>query len=256
MGDVQLFIDLGLGVTEAKVYSTLLELGTAKASAISKVSMVARPDVYRALSNLQEVGLIEKIVAHPLLFRSIPVENGISIMLEQKAKKYSRLEAQSAALISKIKNKKNNISVPESQLVLIPSKQALIKNLHKSIENSHKRIDVFTSCKRLKFACHCLSEQLENAWQRGVKGRAILEENCELMFDFQRTCWRKPSAQIKYIDSFPKTVMAIYDSKEVYIFLDNKADLTESSALWTANSGLVSLAQYGFNSCWKQAKER
>ena len=94
------------------------------------------------------------------------------------------------------------------------------------------------------------------AWKRGVKARAIIEETSEPIFNFQKTCWREPYAKTKYIQSFPKTVMAIYDSKEVFIFIENKADLTESSALWSDNIGLVSLAQYGFNSCWKNAKEK
>ena len=38
--------------------------------------------------------------------------------------------------------------------------------------------------------------------------------------------------------------------------LENEADLTESSALWSENKSLISLAQYGFNSCWKKAQEK
>jgi len=255
--ELETLLDLGLRITEAKVYLKLIEQGTIKVSVISKVSKVARPEVYRALSSLQEGGLVEKIVANPLLFRARPVEQGISILLEQKANKYAELESQSVALIRKLKNKSNHNHVDEhSQFVLVPSKQAIIKALRQSIANSTKCIDLFTSFKRLKFTCNCLFDELENAWQKGVKARVIIEENGEQVFDFQKTCWRKPHAKIKYIQSFPKAIMGIYDSKEVFIFVENEADFTDSSALWSNNSSLVSLAQYGFNSCWRKAKER
>jgi len=255
--ELGIILDLGLKITEAKVYLKLIELGTAKVSVISKVSNVARPDVYRALSNLHELGLVEKIIANPLLFRANPVEQGISILLEQKANKYAELESQSAALIRKLRNKNNRNYVKEqSQFILVPSKQAIIRSVRKSINNSHKRIDLFTSFKRLKFSCNFLCDELEDAWQRGVKARVIIEKNDEPVFDFQKTCWRAPHAKIKYIQSFPKAVMGIYDSKEVFIFVENEADFTDTSALWSNNSSLVSIAQYGFDSGWKKAKER
>lgn len=255
--DLGTLVDLGLKITEAKVYLKLIGLGTAEASAISKISKVARPEVYRALSSLHELGLVEKIIANPLLFRANSVEQGISILLEQKASKYAELESQSAVLIRKFENKNNRVHSEEySQFVLVPSKQAIIRSVRKSINNSHKRLDLFTSFKRLKFTCNCLCDELEDAWQRGVKARVIIENNDGSVFDFQKTCWRMPYAKIRYIESFPKAVLGIYDSEEVFVFVENEANFMDASALWSNNSSLVSLAQYGFDSCWKKAKER
>jgi sugar-specific transcriptional regulator TrmB len=256
--NIQILIDLGLHSSEAKVYLTLDKIGLERAGVIAENAQVSRPDVYRALSNLHELGLVEKIIGNPMMFKSITIKQGVSILLKQKAKKYSELQLRSADLIKTYDDRINhhNLNVRKSKLVLVPSKQALIKRLKEAIDYTQKSIDVFTSCKRLKFSCHCLFDELVEAWERGVRGRAIINKTCEPMFDYQNTCWRKPYADIKYIDSFPKTVMAIYDSKEVFIFLENEADLTESSALWTDNSSLVSLSQYGFNSCWKKAKEK
>jgi len=255
--ELGVLVNLGLRITEVKVYLGILQLGSSKASVISKVSKVNRPEVYRALSKLQEVGLVQKVIANPFLFQASPVEQGISILLEQKANKYAELENQSVALIRKLKKiSKHNHVDEHSQFVLVPSEQPIIKSLRQSIQNTHKSIDIFTSFKRLKFACHCLFNELENAWERGVKARVIIEENGNQDFDFQKTCWREPHARIKYIQSFPKAIMGIYDSEEVFIFVENKTDFPDSSALWSNNSSLVSLSQYGFNSCWRKAKER
>ena len=59
--DVENLVAIGLTITQAKVYLTLAHLGTAKAKAIWKDSEVARQDIYRVLSELEQKTLVEKI---------------------------------------------------------------------------------------------------------------------------------------------------------------------------------------------------
>jgi len=249
--NIQSLINLGLNSSAARVYIALYEIGTVKATTIAKVSKVSRPDVYRALSKLNELGLVEKIIAHPLRFRSTPIETGVAILLERKAKKYNELKSKSASLIHSL-NKKNihKDSHLESQFVLIPSREALIKRLTRTIENTQTSIDVSTSWKRFKFACYRLAEPLEKAWLRGVKGRVVIEETEEPVLEFVKTCWKSPYAKIKYAHSRPRTVMAIYDKKEVFIYVKPTADLTESPALWSNNPSLVAMAEDCFETLW------
>ena len=60
----QILTNLGLTPVQARVYLALVESGPLRISAISKASDVARPDVYRILSNLEKIGLVEKITSH------------------------------------------------------------------------------------------------------------------------------------------------------------------------------------------------
>lgn len=252
--DIQTFLSLGLNSSEAKVFVALYKIGTAEASRIAKDSAVARPDVYRALSNLHKLGLVEKIIAHPSRFRAVPIETGVSILLEHKTKKYIELKSKSASLIRRI-NKKNihKESYQESQFVLIPSRDAIIKRLTKTIEKTQTSIDVSTSWKRFKSACYRLAEPLQEAWRRGVKGRAVIEETEEPALEFAKTYWRSPHAEIRHVHFSPKTVMALYDKKEVYIYVIPAADMTESPALWSNNPSLVAIAEDCFETLWNTA---
>jgi sugar-specific transcriptional regulator TrmB len=175
--NVQTLIDLGLNRSEARVYNTLYEIGTAKATTISKASRVPRPDVYRTLSKLSELGLVEKLISYPLRFRPVPIETGVAILLELKSKKYNELKSKSTSLIHSL-NKKNSHKnfYQESQFVLIPSTEVLIKRLTKTIKKTQTSIDVSTSWKRFKVASYRLAESLEKAWCRGVKGRLVMEK--------------------------------------------------------------------------------
>ena len=255
--NIQTLINLGLNRSEARVYSALYEIGTATATTIAKASKVPRPDVYGALSKLNELGLVEKIIAHPLMFRSVPIETGVSVLLEQKSKKHNELKYKSASLIRRLnkKNIYNDYYYQGSQFVLIPSKEVLIKRLKKTIEETKTSIDIITSWKRFKFGCYRLAEPLEKAWSSGVEGRVIIEEIDKPALDFVKTYWKKPNAKIRHFKLPPKSVMAMYDEKEVFIFIDPTADMTECPALWSNNPNLVHMAKSYFETSWKKALE-
>ncbi|MBI2650383.1 hypothetical protein HYX04_03640 [Candidatus Woesearchaeota archaeon] len=60
--NTQIFHSLGLTSNEAKVYLTLLDLGTAQAGQITEKSGIHRRNVYDAISRLMEKGLISFVI--------------------------------------------------------------------------------------------------------------------------------------------------------------------------------------------------
>ena len=249
--NIHILVDLGLTIVQAKVYCTLIERGTSKVKTISQVSKVSRPDVYRTLAKLQELGLIEKEITHPIMLRAIPIENVIEILLKRKKKNYDKLKSRTNFLLNNLKNKHvTNSSQEESQFVLVPSKEALIKRLKKAIDNAQKSIDVATSSRRFMYACYCFSEQLENAWKRNVSGRLIIEEPEKYEKEIFEKVWRKPLAHIRIGSTISPTIMAMYDNREVFIFIDPTAALKESPALWSNDSSVIVLAEHYFELSW------
>jgi sugar-specific transcriptional regulator TrmB len=254
--DIQTFLSLGLNSSEARVLVALYKIGTVEASKIAKASKVDRPDVYRALSDLYKLGLVEKIIAHPSTFRAVPIETGMTILLDHKTKEFIELKVRSASLIRRMNNKRTHEEVKqESQFVLIPFREALFKRLEKSIEKAQESIDISTSWKRFNSACYRLVESLEEAWSHGAKGRAVIEEAGESAVEFAKTYWRPPNAEVRQMKVPPKTVMALYDKKEVYIYLMPSADMTDSPALWSNNPSIVAMAEDYFETLWKTAQK-
>jgi len=74
----------GVNVFAGKTYLGLAKLGVADVKTISKVSNVARQDVYRLTPKLQKCGLAEKIISTQTLYRAIPLKKGLSTLLQQK----------------------------------------------------------------------------------------------------------------------------------------------------------------------------
>jgi len=255
---VDVLKNLGLTSCQARIYLSLLSYGASTVKQISIVSKIAREEVYLVLPKLHALGLIEKILERPTKYKAIPVQECISNLLEERKSKTFELEMQSKELIQKYKqtnyNGKNSTQL--GQFIFVPSKQALIHRIKNSVTHAEKSIDILTSCKRLTYACNSLYETIQDAWNRGVKGRAIINIPNENHLDVVNRCWSKPSAELRYFLKSPKTVIAMYDKKEVYIFTEPEADLTESPALWSNYPSIISVIDDFFEVLWSNAMER
>jgi len=100
---VQTLMGLGLTLLQAKTYLTLAKLGVADVKTISKVTNVARQDGYRVTPKLQKLGLAEKIISTPTLYKAIPLKMGLSILLQQKVEENTELQEKTKALITNSK---------------------------------------------------------------------------------------------------------------------------------------------------------
>ena len=130
-----------------------------------------------------------------------------------------------------------------------------MKRLKKAINSTQTSIDVSTSCKRLTYACDSLFDELQSAWDREVKGRAIINLEEEKQPKIIMKCWRIPYATIRYVSSIPKTVMVNYDNKEVFIFTKPTAELNDSPALWSNDPCIINMAEDYFEILWITALE-
>ena len=253
--DIQSLVDLGLSIVQAKIFLTLIQTGTMKAQTISQVSKISRADVYRNLEKLHNIGLLERQIARPELFTAIQAQDALNILMERQSLKHKELRVKTANLLKKYQENKNQLFYSQFNFVFVPSREALIKRLNKAIELSREEIDVATSKIRLMNAGHSLYENLQKAWDRGVKGRAIIDVCDEKEHEALKEFWQTPLAEIRLLPQVPKTVMAMYDKKEVFIFTNPAAQLTESPALWSNLPSLVSMAEDYFESLWCKAME-
>ena len=96
MDVVEKLLKFGLAKNEAKAYVALLRLREGKGESIARLSGIARQEAYRVVSNLEELGLVERIVANPTRFRPTPLQDGLSKLIkdekEMATRKISELE--------------------------------------------------------------------------------------------------------------------------------------------------------------------
>ena len=163
--------ELGLTLSQARVYLALVKLGKhSTVKAVSVFSKVARQDVYRTLTELRELGLVEKVIGNPALFRAIPLQETIAILMERKNQRTNELLAEASELIKIFAvNEVSKIHQENHQFVLIPKKEVLIRRIKKVIEGAQKSILIISPWRELTQWLFNLHESWEQALRRGVK---------------------------------------------------------------------------------------
>ena len=100
---INLLIQVGFTETQAKLYLTLINLGKTDAKTLSKQANVPRQATYRALGELQEKGLVEKIISLPQEYKAVPLQDGLAIMVKEKANAYQKMTTEVRDFLGKIR---------------------------------------------------------------------------------------------------------------------------------------------------------
>jgi len=256
---LQVLTDLGLTKVQARLYLALAESGPSRILTISKISRVARPEIYRNLSRLQELGLVEKIIATPLMYRAVPINEGLSLLLETKTRQYRKVRAETRMWLdtAKIEKPAKEKQMEESQFVFLP-RRTVIERIRTAIEKAQLSINLVLSWNRFSHGIgSAFAESMEIAWAKNVKVRFIIERPMESKTAKQliRFCREKPFCQLRFIPHYPKTIFGVYDKKEVFIIAKSKTDLPGSPALWSNNPSLIDLVEDYFEKLWLTTME-
>ena len=118
--NIRTLVDLGLSGTQAKSYLGLFGIGSGSISEIANISKIARPDTYRAINDLVETGLVEKIVTIPTKYKPLPIADAVGVLMLRRTKESIDLNKKANKLIEKLKEKENTKSHNVgNQLVLV-----------------------------------------------------------------------------------------------------------------------------------------
>lgn len=253
---------LGLTITQAKAYLALCRTGTSPPKTISKESGIARQDIYRILDELRELGLVEKALTTPTMFKAIPLQDALLTLLERRVKETSELQARARELLSHFKenHSKTALQQEEPQFVLISEKEWTLKKRKQIIETAQTNMDVVTPWKRYAPARLAYPEEHKKAVERGVKIRFITEKpegetSLGQAKEIVQVFGENPSVEVRYSRTPVLTAVAMWDKKEVVVFTLPMAVLGKSPALWSSNPSLVHLVQNYFEMIWSAALE-
>ena len=138
--EIELLMDLELTFLQAKTYLALAMLEKAEVKKISKISNIARQDVYRIMPTLEKLGLAEKIIATPTLYKATPLKEGAFLLFQKRANKNTTLK-EKIKLISNNDCKGRNINAinheENTQFIITSDRNLFFKKMEKSISEAH-----------------------------------------------------------------------------------------------------------------------
>ena len=245
---LETIMKLGLTLLQAKVYLALAKSGPTTGRMTASAAQIASNDVYRVLKELQEKGLVEKIIANPTMYKTEQSE-GLFILLNKKKEEYIETKKQVKALNASInKLEKDKANLEPSQQFEIISQAKLLTRINEKIAATTKQSIDFVYPTRL-FGKKLLEDfqYAQSAIKRGVKIRVITlndekghnSHNGKQQLFEQRTV---PESGLPF-------EMHIFDKQQLTIALSEQ----EIPSLLTNNLNIVSLAQAYFNTTWNRA---
>ncbi|MEN9582759.1 MAG: hypothetical protein RL641_713 [Candidatus Parcubacteria bacterium] len=220
--NIQPLINFGLSEKEARVYTELLELGSATANIIAKKTGINRSSMYVILESLKTRGLISTsndssvqsyIPSHPDTLLQIA---------ETEARRQDDNVKNIRVLTNKLKSliSKNSIS---PTVRVFEGKQGVINTFENSLASKEKVMRIYSSVKEFaEMLPDYLPEYQKKRWSIGLRMKGIHEDNeiTRMLSSLDKKGFDSPILVPKDSYTFPAD-LAIYDDSIGYMSSKN-----------------------------------
>jgi sugar-specific transcriptional regulator TrmB len=254
--EIHTLTELGLTLSQAKVYLALAKSKFLDAQTISINSGVARPDVYRVLNELQRNGFVATIINEPKHFQAISIDECLSMLILRKEQKIAVLKKEAQALIANYNaDATDERDCHKPEFVFIPNKEALFNKAKKQFVDVRECLCLFGERKTLHL-CLVLSEFLMATLRRGIMCRMIIDisEQNPRTLRALRDFIECPTFSLKVLKERVPTGFGIYDKEQIIVGTSEKTLVNKYPCLWSNNRQIVDLFQEYFESMWQKAE--
>jgi PAS domain S-box-containing protein len=253
--NIKTLIDLGLTGSQAKIYLALLLTDLSSIQEIARASKVARSDTYRAIVQLQTLGIVEKILSIPTKYMALPIKVAVEILITRKFEENKNLNLKANKLIKDLKEKSRIIHPSqEYKLVIIPE-DALDYELRKLVENAQESISIMISSKEMfRWGTENYANLLK-ALKRNVEIRIINEENSKINMSKKIMALKKNRFEIRQTVGPVSSWYSIFDQREIVLATSRNCLAPTNYAVQSNNPLLLELAQSFFDAAWTSAIE-
>ncbi len=249
---IQTLMKLGLTVVQAKTYLTIVVLKKASAMKISTVSKIVRPDVYRVLPVLENMGLVRKISTTPTQFEATPLKQGCAILLHRKKDEYSQIVQDTTSLIDDFYKPPGNLQeTVDNNFVLVSSDKLLLEKLLIENSNAKTTIDVVGHWFAIRPLVFGYRQIFPKALKRGIRIRILTEKPTDEKIG---DIINNPLFEMRVLNETVPIKAVIYDGKSANMCVgtSNINDITPS--LWSGNPAFVKVVTTYFENIWSEAE--
>jgi sugar-specific transcriptional regulator TrmB len=246
--------ELGLSPLQAKVYSALIQLQDPTATAVSKLSKVARQEVYRITEELEVIGIVQRTLSTPVRFQATPLNEAMSLLMERRIKTTSSLMKKIKELNREAHQKQEKI-ISSYVIKELSPEENWFGNSPLKLESTSS-FDLMTSFDRFSSR---FSEDAKAFKKAVITKRTLIR----IIIDrppADNSIWEKINRlsgysyfQMRFLEHKPDAVMIIFNKKEVALSLSlNKPP--GPPYLFANHPVFLYLALEHFDSIWNNAK--
>jgi HTH-type transcriptional regulator, sugar sensing transcriptional regulator len=255
--DIRSLTQIGFTEAQAKLYLALLSIGKTDAKNLSKQADVPRQAAYRTLGELQEKGLVERIISLPQEYRAIPLHDGLAVMIRLKAKEYTQIMDNAKEFLQRYNvQQEQTPSDEEFSISIIEGKETIIRKSRHATDLTKTEICIFSTFQRWTHTKMELCDTVEKALKRGVKYRVIIEKpSSDFFFSKEfKSVLTHPNYDIRLATGKLKVNASLFDDKEAcFSFYPSKA-IAETPMVWTNHPSLLIGFRDHFENLWSSTE--
>jgi sugar-specific transcriptional regulator TrmB len=251
--DVAILNELGLSVTQAKVYYATARAKPLGAQDIATVSGVARPHAYEALNDLVKIGLVIKIIDKPERFIAIPLVECASMLMQTRIKKTSELEERVRDMLNRSVLIDSPVVLAQGiEFAIMPGNEPGFKRVADMVRRTEKSICLMGTIRKMFYWVTSYNEVLTSAMARNVDLR-IVSQNFNEKGKLKEFFSNNTNFSFRAIPEPPKATFILFDQKEVYLSVSVTDEVGLSNGFWSKNKALVYLIHDYFEYIWASA---
>ena len=262
---IQSLTDLGLTALQARILLTLHKFDCASVKDVSKDAEIHRQEIYTVLIELQRLGLVERKIGLPNLYKAIPLGKTLEILLERKKCWMSEVQQTTAELIQKVNNEsklKANTTPADYDFTLVTGVERFSQALNDWIRNAQTIDEVI----KFDSFSHQIGERLKVStfvYREDVKVRLV---TCTSPENVNLIGLKRKNLEIRFVPFETPVDIAVYNGNRGHLAIFSNRDnvfQTEVAALTSNNPCYVKMLQNYFDLLWnigkvekKKTKER
>lgn len=252
---IQALLDFGLTLTQARVYLCLLMLGSSTAKMLTSCSTVSRQDVYRVLTELFELGIVEKMLDKPTRFRAVSVDGCLNLLSERLNRRNKSIHDNAMEVFADFNNDTAfEVRKDFLNLILISGQEKIFLKSQEFLESTIFSLKLCLPSENV-FAILLEQNSLRQALKRKVKFQFLTVRplsqvilNQILRFFREEECF-----ECKFL---PRDFLSfgVFDDKKIIFEISSTQNNIEAKALVSENPSFTELVLNYFEQKWKLAE--
>ena len=253
---IRKLMDHGLTEYQARVYLTLLDLGTATASQVTPHARVPRTRIYATMSQLHEKGLVEIIPETPLRYKAVPFEQFLMKTVDELRERAASMEKNLDAIAKEFAVVGQTAPEERGRFEAIYGRrnvrERLIK-MYETVERSWIGIGTTRSPGRVMRG---FGDYITEKTAKGVRFRYAFPVTPDNLKDVQRM---RRYAEIRSVDFYAPMYMHVADGREFIMSHpipdDDSFYRGEDICIWTDDHALAEALANIMEHTWESGKK-
>jgi sugar-specific transcriptional regulator TrmB len=251
--DLTVFTNLGLTIRQAQVYLAVATLGHAKVATMAKKVQADRAEIYRALPKLEQLGLVQRQLTTPLIFKAVTISEAFRILLKLDAKRHYEFKADAKQFVKNYDEQPLE-SPEEPQYRITLGEKAEVREYIKDTVQTQSSKDSIFAWNPMVYVLNKYADFHVKTLKRGVRYRYITQVPKDAkMPQIIQALMETGNLEIKSVLKDPKVGISIFDRSNVNIVIFPSSSRKEMQVLRSSNSDLVDSLQDYFDIKWQSA---